>query len=80
MTIRHFNYLSLNEAADSGVIRSVPVDRYNAGLKLVRLVRADGFVEMASRLSQHLSEVAGDRSCVREIDVSAVIPDYPVYR
>ncbi|WP_166269037.1 substrate-binding periplasmic protein [Marinobacter caseinilyticus] len=79
VTIRHFNYLSLNEAADSGIIWSVPVDRYDAGLELVRLGRTDGFIEMASRLRYHLNELDGNRSCFREIDVSAIIPDYPVY-
>lgn len=79
VTLRYFDYLALNQAAKDGIIRSIPVDRYDAGIQLVSLGRADGFIEMASRLRYHLGSLAGDFSCVREVDVSAIIPDYPIY-
>lgn len=77
--LRGFKYLRLSQAADEGVVRTVPVDNFEAGLSLVSLGRTDGFVEMQSRLRFHLSGFAGDTRCMREVDVSSVIPNYGVY-
>lgn len=79
VTLKYFNYLSLSQAEEQGVIRSIPVDRYDVGLKLVSLGRADGFIEMKTRLDFHLDNFAGDHGCFREVDVSHVIPDYDVH-
>lgn len=79
VTLRHFNYLELNKAIEEGVIRSIPVDRYAAGLELVRVGSVDGFIEMVSRLRYHQAQLEGDHSCIREIDVSAIIPKFPIY-
>lgn len=78
VTLRHFDYLSLNRAEEQGLFRSVPVDRYDAGLKLVSLRRADGFIEMRSRLQFHLQRFERGERCFREVDVSQVIPDYDI--
>ncbi|WP_375176503.1 substrate-binding periplasmic protein [Marinobacter mobilis] len=78
-TLRGFKYLQLDEAAANDIIRPVPVDNFNAGLTLVSLGRVDGFVEMQSRLRFHLGGFAGDTRCMREVDVSAVIPNYSLY-
>lgn len=78
VTLRHFNYLSLDRAETQGLIRSVPVDRFDVGLKLVSLGRADGFIEMKSRLQFHRQRLEDDASCLREVDVSRVIPDYEI--
>ncbi|MDX1754504.1 MAG: transporter substrate-binding domain-containing protein [Marinobacter sp.] len=79
VTLRGFEYLDLSRAAQQGAVRSVPVDEFETGLALVSLKRVDGFVEMASRLRFYLSGFDGDKSCMREVDVSAVIPNYSVY-
>lgn len=78
-TLRGFKYLQLDEAAASGLIHPVPVDNFNAGLTLVSLGRVDGFVEMQSRLRFHMGGFAGDTRCMREVDVSSVIPNYSLY-
>ncbi|MDC0662654.1 substrate-binding periplasmic protein [Marinobacter sp. SS21] len=78
-TLRGFQYLGLDQAAEQGRIRPVPVDDFESGLALVSLQRVDGFVEMASRLRFYLSGFGGDTSCMREVDVSAIIPNYSVY-
>lgn len=80
LTLRHFDYESLDLAAADGRIRQIPVDRYEAGIKLVSLGRADGFVEMESRLDFHVQanrELSS--SCLRWLDFSPVIPDYSIY-
>lgn len=77
--LRDFQYLDLSQAAEQGTIRAVPVDDFEPGLALVSLGRVDGFVEMASRLRFYLSGFGGDKTCMREVDVSAVIPNYSVY-
>ncbi|MEX1227327.1 MAG: transporter substrate-binding domain-containing protein [Marinobacter sp.] len=78
VTLRHFDYLGLTKAAEGGLVRSIPVDRYAAGLELVRHGRVDGFIEMVSRLRYHLTKLEGDYACIREVDVSAIIPNYPI--
>ncbi|WP_162628854.1 substrate-binding periplasmic protein [Marinobacter bohaiensis] len=80
LTLRHFDYVALDRAAAKGTIRQLPIDRYEAGIQLVSLGRADGFVEMESRLQFHVgqhAEVAGP--CLRWLDFSAIIPDFPLY-
>ncbi len=79
VTLRHFDYLELSRAIEGGLVRSIPVDRYAAGLELVRLGRVDGFIEMVSRLRYHQAELEGDHSCIREVDASAIIPKYPIH-
>lgn len=78
-TLRGFKYLQLDQAIEEGAIEAVPVDNFRAGLTLVSLGRVDGFIEMQSRLRFHISGFAGDTRCMREVDVSAIIPNYPVY-
>lgn len=78
-TLRNFRYLALDVAAKQGLVRLVPVDNFNIGLALVSLGRVDGFVEMQSRLRFYLNGYGGDRRCMREVDFSAIIPNYPVY-
>lgn len=78
-TLRNFRYLALDAAAKQGLVRLVTVDNFNTGLALVSLGRVDGFVEMQSRLRFHVNGYGGDRRCLREVDFSAIIPDYPVY-
>lgn len=61
ITLCHFDYLAIPQAAAEGRIQSLPVDRYEAGLGRVALGRVtlgrvDGFVEMVSRLRHHLSK------------------------
>ena len=79
VTLRHFDYLELDRAVEDGLIRSIPVDRYAAGLELVRVGRVDGFIEMVSRLRFHQTRLEGDQSCMREVDVSSIIPDFPIH-
>lgn len=79
VTLRHFNYLSLDRAGEQGLVRPISVERYGVGLKLVSLGRADGFIEMRSRLQFHLERFDGDGRCFRAIDVSRVIPDYEIH-
>ncbi|ENO16655.1 hypothetical protein J057_03075 [Marinobacter nanhaiticus D15-8W] len=80
VTLRYFDYQPLDEAVAEGFIKEIPIDRYEAGIQLVGLGRADGFVEMESRLRFHVRrmEHAFDE-CMRWIDFSAIIPDFPIY-
>lgn len=78
VTLRNFRYPGLESAADEA-LRLVPADNFRTGLELVSLSRVDGFVEMASRLRYHLSHFDGQRDCMREVDISSVVPNYPVY-
>lgn len=80
VTLRNFEYPSLDTAASQGHLRQIPIDRYEAGIKLVSLGRADGFVEMEARLRYHIRSMpeAGS-ACLRWLDFSAVIPDFPLY-
>lgn len=77
--LRHFDYLAISEAGERGQLQAVPVDRFEAGLNLVQLGRADGFVEMVSRLRYYLMDYPGDKSCFREVDLSQIIPEYPIH-
>lgn len=77
--LRHFDYLAISEAGETGHLQAVPVDRFEAGLNLVELGRADGFVEMVSRIRYYLKAYPGEVDCFREVDVSAIIPDYPIH-
>lgn len=80
VTLRYFDYQPLDQAVADGLIREIPIDRYEAGIQLVGLGRADGFVEMESRLRFHVRRM--ERSfdeCMRWIDFSAIIPDFPIY-
>lgn len=82
LTLRNFSYPELGKAASDEGIKELPIDRYDAGIDLVRMGRADGFVEMQSRLSYHVAEaLAGESSasCLRMVDFSRIIPDYPIY-
>ena len=79
VTLRHFDYLGLSRAFESGLVRSIPVDRYAAGLEMVRLGHVDGFIEMVSRLRYHQAKLEGDHSCIREVDASAIIPKFPIH-
>lgn len=79
VTLRHFDYLGLNEAVEEGLVRLIPVDRYTAGLELVRVGSVDGFIEMVSRLRYQRTQLEGDHSCIREVDASAIIPNYPIH-
>lgn len=78
-TLSHMDYLEVDRAAEQGLIRLVPVDRFQAGLTQVSLGRVDGFIEMVSRLRYHLRQFDGDKRCMREVDISAIIPEYPVH-
>lgn len=78
-TLSHMDYLEVDRAAEEGLIRLVPVDRFQAGLTQVSLGRVDGFIEMVSRLRYHLRQFDGDKRCMREVDISAIIPEYPVH-
>ncbi|MDX1634074.1 MAG: transporter substrate-binding domain-containing protein [Marinobacter sp.] len=77
--LRHFDYLAISEAGERGYLQAVPVDRFEAGLSLVQLGRADGFVEMVSRLRHHLKAFPGNGDCFREVDLGPIIPDYPIH-
>lgn len=77
--LRHFDYLAISEAGESGRLQPVPIDRFEAGLNLVQTGRADGFVEMVSRLRHYLMNYSGDGSCFREVDLSPIIPRYPIH-
>lgn len=77
VTLRNFRYPGLESADET--LRLVPADNFRTGLELVSLSRVDGFVEMASRLRYHLSHFDGQRDCMREVDISSVVPNYPVY-
>lgn len=79
VSMRHFRYPGFSEAMESGDIRSVPVERFDAGLKLVSAQSADGFLEMRSRLNYHVEKFSGDKQCFREVDVSSIIPQFPIY-
>lgn len=77
-TIRDFSYPEIEQAARKGLLQQIPVDRYDAGIRLVRMGRVDGFVEIASRLQYHMRS-AENAGCFRWVDVSDVIPDFPIY-
>ncbi|MGP4843532.1 substrate-binding periplasmic protein [Marinobacter sp. 1Y8] len=82
LTLRNFSYPELGKAALAEGIKELPIDRFDAGIDLVRMGRADGFVEMQSRLSYHVAEAISEESkvtCLRLIDFSRIIPDYPIY-
>nr|WP_242634269.1 transporter substrate-binding domain-containing protein [Marinobacter salicampi] len=79
VSLRHFRYPGFSEAMESGDIRSVPVERFDAGLKLVSAQSADGFLELHSRLNYHVEKFSGDKQCFREVDVSSIIPQFPIY-
>lgn len=80
VTLRYFDYQPLDQAVEDGTVREIPIDRYEAGIKLVTLGRADGFVEMESRLRFHVNRNGPKNSdCLRWIDFSAIIPDFPIY-
>lgn len=77
--LSHMDYLEVDRAAEEGLIRLVPVDRFQAGLTQVSMGRVDGFIEMVSKIRYHLRQFDGDKRCMREVDISAIIPDYPVH-
>ncbi|WP_165495683.1 substrate-binding periplasmic protein [Marinobacter halodurans] len=80
VTLRNFDYQTLDVAASHGRLRQIPIDRYEAGIKLVSLGRADGFVEMESRLRYHIKSMPeAGAACLRWLDFSAIIPDFPIY-
>lgn len=80
VTLRYFDYQPLDQAVAEGLIKEIPIDRYEAGIQLVTLGRADGFVEMESRLRFNVRKISKKiDDCLRWIDFSAIIPDFPIY-
>ncbi|WP_168203129.1 substrate-binding periplasmic protein [Marinobacter fonticola] len=78
--LRGFDYQALDSAIEGGLIAEVPIDRYEAGIQLVAMGRTDGFVEMESRLKYHVrTSGVGNTDCLRWIDFSAIIPNFPLY-
>ena len=77
--IENFRYPELSLLQENKTIQLHPVKNYQQGINLARLNRVDGFVEMELRLRYNLQQEAVSKPCFRFVDMSQIIPAYPIY-
>ncbi len=77
--IKDFDYPELNQLKDRGQLHLTPVTNYQQGISLTGLNRVDGFVEMELRLRFTIKQESLGKPCFQFIDMSKIIPVYPIY-
>ena len=77
--IENFKYPELTLLQENKTIKLHPVKNYQQGIHLAGLNRVDGFVEMELRLRYNLQQEVVSKPCLRFVDMSQIIPAYPIY-
>jgi polar amino acid transport system substrate-binding protein len=77
--LKGFRYPELSAMSLDGTLSLLETRDYAQAIKLVKLARVSGFVEMDVRLDYQLQKLSDKKHCLRLSDLSNVIDPYSIY-